>query len=92
MVASEQYTAFLEALSYCTHSVRGAVFVEMDIALGWEGTIVGVDVPAGEDVGGGEGGGLLDAPEEEDGVLGGDEEDAVVGRRGGRSDAGVEGV
>lgn len=46
---------------------------------GRERAVLGGEVPAGEDVGGGEGGGCLDAVEEEDLVEGGDEEDTRPG-------------
>lgn len=44
----------------------------------WQRPVVGIDVAAGENVRGGEGGGCLDSPEEEDLVRRGDEKDAVT--------------
>ena len=75
-VMGEEETAFFETFSDRGVSVGGAVFVVVGVG-GWgEGTVLGGDVAAGEDVGGGEGGGCADAVEEEDAVCGGYEKDA----------------
>lgn len=75
----EEDAAFFETFADGGKAVGGRV----DVAGGgggWgKGTVLGREVAAGEDVGGGEGGGCADAVEEEDAVCGGYEEDALGG-------------
>lgn len=89
--AREENTALLEALPHGGESVRGAVGVAGSGVLrrGYGAVMQVVEVAAGEDVGGCEGGGGSYAVEEEDLVGGGDENDAVSGNR---MPVGVSGV
>ncbi len=78
-VMGEEEAAFFETFPDRGVPVGRAVFVSVGVR-GWgEGTVLGGDVAAGEDVSGGEGGGCADAVEEEDAVCGGYEKDAGAG-------------
>lgn len=76
-VMGEEDAAFFETFADGGVAVGEAVLVSGGVCWGGEGTVLGGDVAAGEDVGGGEGGGCAYAMEEEDAVCGGYEEDAV---------------
>lgn len=65
----EKDPALLETFPYSADAVGRAVFMQSRILAWGERAVAGVDVAAGEDVGGGEGGGVVDAAEEEDLVL-----------------------
>ena len=78
-VVREEDAAFFETFADGGTAVGEAVDVAVRGGRWGEGTVLGGDVAAGEDVGGGEGGGCADAVEEEDAVCGGYEEDAGGG-------------
>ncbi len=78
-MVGEEETAFFETFADGGVAVWGAVFVSVGVARWGQGTVLGGDVAAGEDMSGGEGGGRADAVEEEDAVCGGYEEDAGAG-------------
>ena len=75
-VVREEDAAFFETFPDGGVAVGGAVAVAGGGGGRGEGTVLGGEVAAGEDVGGGERGGCADAVEEEDAVCGGYEEDA----------------
>ena len=79
LVVGEEETAFFETFADGGVAVGGAVFVSVRVARWGQGTVLGGDVAAGEDMSGGEGGGCADAVEEEDAVCGGYKEDAGAG-------------
>lgn len=80
LLPRQQDARLLKALPHGPHPVRQPVLMPTGVLDTREGAVVeGVEVPAGEDVGRGEGGGGADAVEEEDLVLGGEEDDGGAG-------------
>ena len=74
----QQNPALLKRLSYSCKPISRPIYMSLWRIWFWNRSIMGLGQSAtGENVGGGEGGGGLDAVEEQDLVLGGDEEDAV---------------
>ena len=82
--AREQDAGLFEEFADRAGAVGEIVLMAEGVGVGWsDGPVEGGEVAAREDVGGGEGGGGLDAVGEEDLVGGRDEDDAGAGARGG---------
>lgn len=77
-MTSQEDPGFLETLANGAEAVDGAVDVALRGARGGDGAVLRAEVSAWENMGGGERGGCLDAVEEENLVLGRDQENAVA--------------